>query len=155
MIVYKLSKQQYASDLSGKGAEMYGGRWNSKGIPIVYTSASRALCVAELAVNLALGLTPPDYRLVVIDIPEDSIYKLPRDQYPEDWRSVPHIDTTQLIGDSFILDSKHLVLKVESAVVQDEYNYLINPRHRLFSEVKTIEVQEFRFDSRLGSRGQR
>ncbi len=150
MIVYRLSKQVYASDLSGKGAELYGGRWNSKGTAVNYTSASRALCVAELAVNLPLIRTPLDYHIVTIDIPDNSIYELDQDAYPEDWRSVPHIDATQKIGDGFVMESKYLTLKVESAVVQDEYNFLINPAHKLFSKVKVISLEAFRFDSRLG-----
>lgn len=150
MIVYRLSKQLYASDLSGKGAELYGGRWNSKGNAINYTSASRALCVAELAVNLPLIRTPLDYHIVTIDIPDSSIFELDPKDYPLDWRSVPHIDATQKIGDAFVAEAKYLTLKVESAVVQDEYNYLINPRHKAFSKVKVMRLEEFRFDSRLG-----
>ena len=56
MIVYRLSKSKYSADLSGKGAEKAGGRWNSKGVAMVYTSASRALCTAEVAVHVPLGI---------------------------------------------------------------------------------------------------
>ena len=66
MIVFRLSKATYALDLSGKGAEKTGGRWNSKGIPMVYTSSSRALCTAEIAVHLPLGLVPSGYHLTTL-----------------------------------------------------------------------------------------
>ena len=65
MKVYRLSKAQFANDLSGKGAELAGGRLNSKGLPMLYTSSSRALCTAEIAVHTPLGIVPTDY--VIID----------------------------------------------------------------------------------------
>ncbi len=73
MIVYRLSKSKYSADLSGKGAEKAGGRWNSKGVAMVYTSASRALCTAEVSVHVPLGIVPVDYELVSIEIPDDSV----------------------------------------------------------------------------------
>ena len=61
MIVYRLCKSIYKKDLSGKGAEIAGGRWNSKGYAILYTSESRSLCTAEIAVHTPLGNVPADY----------------------------------------------------------------------------------------------
>ena len=74
MIVYRLTKAKYSHDRSGKGAEKTGGRWNSKGIPVVYTSESRALCTSEIAVHTPLGILPHDYMLITIEIPD---YDLP------------------------------------------------------------------------------
>ena len=76
MIVYRLSKKIYAHDLSGKGAELVGGRWNSKRNAMLYTGQSIALCVTEIAVHTPLGIIPKDYQLVHIEIPEDSIFEL-------------------------------------------------------------------------------
>ena len=70
MIVFRLSKAAYALDLSGKGAEKTGGRWNSKGVPMVYAGSSRALCTAEIAVHLPLGLVPAGYSLTQLEIPD-------------------------------------------------------------------------------------
>ncbi|NQU32919.1 MAG: RES family NAD+ phosphorylase [Bacteroidetes bacterium] len=74
MIVYRLTKAKYSNDLSGKGAAKTGGRWNSKGIPVVYTCESRALCTSEIAVHTPLGILPLDYMLITIEI---SDYDLP------------------------------------------------------------------------------
>lgn len=71
MIVFRLSKSTYTADLSGKGAEMSGGRWNSKGTAMVYTSQSKALCTVEIAVHTPLGNLPLDYTLVTISIPDE------------------------------------------------------------------------------------
>lgn len=150
MIVYRLSREKYCKDLSGKGAEMAGGRWNSKGIAMVYTSESRALCLAEIAVNLPIGMIPKDYCLSEIQIVENAEIQLVEEiQLTEDWNSFPHSSATQDIGDKFISENKYLVLKVPSAVVQGDYNYLINPNHSQFNKIEIINTEPFRFDERL------
>jgi len=150
MIVYRLAREKYKDDLSGKGAEITGGRWNSKGTALIYTSSSRALCVTEIAVHTPLGIIPEDYFLISIFIPED----IPTAAYnekklPEDWNSYPHGNATQIIGDNFVKDEKYIVLKVPSATVQGDYNYLINPRHKLINKIKIKETALFTFDERL------
>lgn len=149
MIVYRLSKKEYSRDLSGKGSELYGGRWNSQGVPIVYTCESRALCLAEIAVNVQLVRVPKNYFIITIEIPDSSIYELEPNSYPKAWRSFPHMDATQKLGDRFVEMGKQLTFKVESAVIQDEYNYLINPKHKNFSRVKIKKVEPFGFDARM------
>jgi RES domain-containing protein len=150
MIVYRLSRSVYSRDLSGKGAEKAGGRWNSKGVAVVYTSSSRALCVAEIAVHTPLGILPVDYHLVTIEIPDAvNIYKVSAASLPKDWRSIPHSGSTQKIGDAFIRENKFAIMKIPSAVVQGDFNYLINPAHKDFSLVKIASTEHFTFDDRL------
>lgn len=150
MNVYRLSKSEYINDLSGKGAQLTGGRWNSKGTAMLYTSHSRALCTAELAVHTATGNLPAGYRLAIIDIPDEiPIEEIKYDQLPNDWRSFPHPDSTQKIGDQFIKQNKFPVLKVPSAVVPGDFNYLINPAHRDSIKIKIIAHEPFEFDTRL------
>ena len=150
MIVYRLSKQAYINDLSGRGAELNGGRWNSKGTAIVYTSASRALAVLEVAVHTPLGFMPSDYFMATIGLPENSEFlKLDIDQLPEKWNSNPLIKATQQIGDNFVKANKYLALQVPSATVAGDFNYLLNPLHPNFKSVKIIAADFFEFDSRL------
>ncbi|MGY3214956.1 RES family NAD+ phosphorylase [Mucilaginibacter sp. HD30] len=150
MIVYRLSKQAYINDLSGYGAEKTGGRWNSKGIPILYTAASRALAVVEIAVHVPLGIIPTDYYLATIEIPNKaSIPRVEIADLPANWNKNPFTKTTQLIGDGFIKSNKHLMVQVPSATVTGDYNYLINPRHPDFKNVLIKSVDAFEFDLRL------
>jgi len=150
MIVFRLSKTKYSHDLSGKGAEKAGGRWNSKGVALVYTGESRALCTTEIAVHTPLGILPKDFELVTIDIPDSiKIFELNLKVLPADWRSIPHSGTTQELGDQFIKAGKHAVLKVPSAVVPGDFNYLINPFHKDFHKVKIAKTEKFDFDGRL------
>jgi RES domain-containing protein len=149
MIVYRLSKSKYSKDLSGKGAEKTGARWNSKGTPMLYTSASRALCTAEIAVHTPLGNVPGDYSIISLEVPDDSVLDLNSSTLPPDWKSFPHPDSTQKTGDKFISDGKYVVLKVPSAVVPGEYNFLLNPNHKYFQKVKILNIESFTFDERL------
>jgi RES domain-containing protein len=148
MIVFRLSKAKYSRDLSGTGAEKSGGRWNSKGIPMIYTAESRALCTTEIAVHIPLGNLPLDYELIILEIPESiRISELKTTDLPKTWKT--HSNATQKAGDTFIQEGKFLVLKVPSAVVQGDHNYLINPRHKDISKVKIQTIEAFEFDKRL------
>ncbi len=150
MIVYRLSKKSHINDLSGSGAKITGGRWNSKGIAILYTSSSRALCTTEIAVHSPLGIVPSDYWIAAIEFPDTTdILELDPATIPRDWNLFPHPHSTQAIGDNFIKTGKFLVLKAPSAVVQGDYNFLLNPAHAKFSKVKIISTEPFKFDERL------
>ena len=150
MIVYRLSAQAYCTDLSGYGAEKSGGRWNSKGIPVLYTAASRALAVVEIAVHMPLGLIPVSYFLTVIELPDDvTMIAVPITELPVNWNRNPFIKATQSIGDKFIKDNNALILQVPSASVQGDYNYLVNPHHHDFENVHIKSSTAFEFDLRL------
>ncbi len=149
MIVFRLCRARHARDLSGKGAELAGGRWNSRGVGLLYTAESRALCTAELAVHLPLGNLPEGYQMVAIEAPQHSVGNIERADLPADWDSFPYAPFTQQIGDEFVRSGSLLVLRVPSAVVQGEYNCLINPKHADFGEVKILDVESYCFDRRL------
>lgn len=150
MIVFRLSRITYAEDLSGIGARITGGRWNSPGVALVYTSESRALCTAEIAVHTGLGLLPSQYQLTSIVIPEEvTISTIEMDKLPPGWRVFPYPPFTRIIGDLFVKENRHLVLKVPSAVVPGDFNYLINPAHREMDQVKIVKTETFDFDERM------
>ncbi|MDO6391362.1 RES family NAD+ phosphorylase [Pontibacter sp. BT731] len=150
MIVYRLSRKLYCNDLSGKGAELAGGRWNSKGIAVLYTSESIALCTVEIAVHMPLGIVPKDYYLVTIELPDDApIGEIHEKNLASSWKSFPHSSVTQKVGDSYVRDGAYLILKVPSATVQGTFNYLVNPRHPAFHKVRILKTEPFVFDKRL------
>jgi RES domain-containing protein len=150
MMLFRLSKTKYADDLSGKGAEIAGGRWNSKGTPMIYTAESRALCIAELAMHLPLGIVPKDFSFISFTIPDNiPVLKLSTKQLPTNWNEYPHPNETQEIGDRFIRENKFLVMRVPSVVVYEEYNYIINPRHSLMQKVQVSDLSPFKFNDRL------
>ena len=150
MIVFRLSKKEFVNDLSGKGAELAGGRWNSIGNAILYTAQNRALCTAEIAVHTPLGIIPENYFLVSIETPKrPKMQTVKKAVLGKSWKSFPHSDQTKKIGDIFLKQNRALILKVPSAVIQGEFNYLINPKHQTFDQVKVIHIEPFEFYSRL------
>lgn len=150
MIVFRLSKKKYAKDFNGKGAAMFGNRWNSKGIEIIYTAESRALAMAEVAVHLTLATLPSDYVMIEIEIPEKIKFDtVDSKKLNWNWNSFPHKMDTQLIGDQLIHENKWCLLKVPSAVVKGDFNVLINPYHAGFKKIKIVKITPFPFDERL------
>lgn len=150
MIVYRLASKKYSNDLTGIGAEITGGRWNYKGTRVLYTADSRALCMAEIAVHTPVGIMPKDYYMITIEIPDYSqITQLETKILPKDWRKFPYSRLTQELGDNFINKNEVLYIKVPSAVVQGDYNILINPQHSDSDKVKILKIEDFDFDERI------
>lgn len=149
MIVFRLSRSVYANDLSGRGAEIAGGRWNNKGIPLIYTAQNISLCMAEVAVHLPLGILPKDYTLISIEIPDDDFEVVSLSDFKVESIRDLYYETTQKIGNEFVKNSAKMMLKVPSVVVQGEFNILINPRHSDIHKVKIIKTETFEFDRRL------
>ena len=149
MIVYRLSREKYKDKLSGYGASLNGQRWNSKGTEVIYVAQSRALANCEVAVHLALGILPKDYFMVEIEIPDSvKILELKGSGLPNGWNSIPCRPAAQFIGDEFVQQNSHLGLKVPSAVVKGDFNFILNPRHVDFKKVKIIGTEPFPFDPR-------
>jgi RES domain-containing protein len=151
MRLYRLVREKYLDGtLSGEGARRGGGRWNNKGISMVYTSEHPALALLEMRAHIVSPATPPiDYHMVVIDCPESSILTLSVADLPQNWDSTPIGPKTTEIGDQFIGENEFLVLRVPSAVLQIGNNFLLNPKHALMKEVSVIQSYVQKFDPRL------
>jgi RES domain-containing protein len=103
MKLFRLAKAKYSRGLSGKGAEIAGGSWNSKGTPMRYTAQSIALATTEIAVHVPLGILPKGYVAITYELAEGvTILELKPDQWPANFKSTPHSHSTQVIGDKFI-----------------------------------------------------
>lgn len=153
MKLFRLCRKIFAEPLNGKGAALYGARWNSKGTEIIYTSSNRSLAMAEVAVHLTLATLPEDMVMITITLPPNApILKIDIKDLPFTWNYFPETDALHLIGDRFVREGKYLALKVPSAVTQGDFNLLINPHHRLFSKVKISEIEKFPVNKRLISR---
>ena len=150
MQVYRICRSRYQNDLSGSGAERVGGRWNSKGIPAIYTSESRALAMLELAVHLPIKIFHNDLVLLTIELPPDAlIRKLAVSELPLDWQSLPTPNSTRNFGDKLLRSNSHLAFALPSVVIPAEFNYLIDPLHEQSRSIKIIDVAEVNFDKRL------
>lgn len=138
--------------LSGQGAALSAGnRWNSEHTRLVYTSETRSLAVLEVLVhfNSAQNL-PTDRLLLEIDVPDElhALHTTPS-KLPMDWDLKPPGGSTQRIGDSFVEAMQAPLLKVPSAIVPGEWNWLINPAHPDAREIRITAQHPLPFDSRL------
>ncbi|MDF2432826.1 MAG: hypothetical protein JWP44_2457 [Mucilaginibacter sp.] len=149
MILYRIVKCDYAGDLNGTGARLYGGRWNSEGKPAIYLASSRSLAVLEVLVHLPPLMLPNNYCLVEIEVPDTSITELSIDGLPANWRDISPPLVLKQKGDEFLKKQEHLLLKLPSSIVPMEYNYLLNPLHQAMAKVKILKKAPFDFDGRL------
>ena len=154
MRVFRIEREKYLeSTLLGIGASLSKGfRWNSLNTRLVYTSESRALATLEVAVHLDIQEDLPNDRYYVgIDIPDSlEILEVHLDDLPIGWDSKPPSLITQIIGDMFVRGMDAAVLKVPSAIVPVEHNYLINPFHQDIKKISVFSVNRMSFDSRMG-----
>lgn len=148
MIAYRIARAKYIDDLSGTGARKAGGRWNLIGVPILYLAQSRALAMVELLGHVQVKTMPLDFQLAEIDFPGELVADLAV-ALPNRWDAIPTSPETAHIGSDWVASQASLVLKVPSAHVQEEYNYLVNPLHPRSSEVRVVATRPFAFDARL------
>ncbi len=150
MIVYRIDRAKRKNNLlSGVGAEKIGGRWNEIGTRAVYTSQHISLSYLEVVMHLDITEDLPSDRILVhIEIPDEvPVYELQK--LPKDWNTFPYNSKTQEIFTKFVTENKFAVLKVPSAIVKDEFNYILNPLHIDFHRISVVKIQKFNFDSRL------
>ncbi|HEX4765718.1 MAG TPA: RES family NAD+ phosphorylase [Lichenihabitans sp.] len=139
MRAWRICREPFA-DLSGEGARLHGGRWNSPGRPLVYAAASAALAVLEVRVHLDLSwdVLPDDYVLIEIDLDAaglETVEVLPADPLA--------------FGNEWLAARRSAVLEVPSAIVPEARNRLLNPLHPDAGRVLTVGRRSFRFDARL------
>ena len=149
MIVYRITRTKYANDLSGEGARLNGGRWNQKLIPCVYTSESRALATLEYTVNINIDTIPRALSVVTIEIPENNIQVISLNDLPGDWYNFPTPPSAMQFGTKLLTVAKTSVIKIPSAVIHDEFNYLLNPIHSEASFFRIVSVKDFIYDVRI------
>lgn len=149
MKVYRISKCKYINDLSGYGAFMNGGRWNSVNTRMLYSSQSASLALLETLAHLPSYLAPEGFCLLSLEIPSKEIQELKKEYLPANWNQYPNVFATQKIGDDFINKNNKLILKVPSCIINSEYNYLINPLNEKIKDVKIISIENIEVDKRL------
>lgn len=137
--------------LSGEGALLYGGRWNSPGQPAVYLGDSLALAAMELLVHLGTLEILETYRKMPVYVPEDLVMHIEPGELPTGWESGPRT-TTRDIGDRWLAGRQSVALQVPSAVVHGDSNLILNPTHPDMRRLSIGRISDFRFDERLGHR---
>jgi RES domain-containing protein len=143
------SRKHAATAFDGEGARLYGGRWNSEGTPMVYTAETLALATCEWRVHLDAWPPPP---MVMIPVEFDPALVWEPKNLPLTWNTVPPSLESAHFGDAWVADKRSVILRVPSAVVPGESNYLINPRHPDFAQLRIGTPSEYLPDPRFGPR---
>lgn len=149
MVIYRLVRSTYKDDFSGTGAYLYGGRWNSKGMYALYAAAHISLAVLEMVVNLDKSVltSVSSYHLIEISLSDSLVYPFKHGELKEGW--IRDREFTQFIGDGFLNSQSGLVLEIQSAVIPEESNFLINPGHPDFEKLTIGKSVPYNLDERL------
>lgn len=147
IISYRIVKEKHAHRaFDGEGARLYGGRWNSQGAAVVYTSDSLALCCLEVSVNLPSYEVLKDFVYFKLSFDE----KFVRDADLQDgWNDRPISKVSQGIGDNWIRERDSAVLRVPSVIIPEGNNYLINFNYQDSNQIKIGDPISLDFDPRL------
>ncbi len=150
MRVWRICRARYAGQaFSGLGARRFGGRWNSPGVPMVYSSSSLALAAIELFVHLEPAQQPNDLVAIAASLPkEEPAQTLQPNQLPPHWWS-DDFEPLRILGDQWIRDRGSLAMRVPSAALRMEWNVLINPLHSAIATLEIEPPQPFHFDARM------
>ena len=150
LTAWRIYKKRFAkSPFTGEGARLYGGRWNSPGHPVIYLAQSQALAALEILVHLEAADALKHYQVCPVSFSDALVETIEMADLPANWRKDPAPARLRAIGDEWIESKRSAVLRVPSAIVAAENNYLLNPGHADFSGVKLGKGQGFRFDRRL------
>lgn len=148
---WRIVKPKYRADkaFDGEGARLYGGRWNSRGVSVVYAAQSQSLAVLEMLVHLDTADLLQAYVFFEVIIDEALISALAESDLPRDWQSDPAPPRLREIGDIWAESNASVVLRVPSSLIPTEYNYILNPKHPEFGRLQFGKPVPYRYDARL------
>jgi RES domain-containing protein len=151
IVAWRLIKARNAATaFDGEGARVEGGRWNPRGVPVVYLSDHPALAALEIFVHLKGAAAKIKFALFRVEIPaEVPVLELAVADLPAGWRNEPPTPGTMAVGEKWVGEGKAAVLKVPSVLVPAAANLVLNPRHPDAPKVRIGPAENFSFDPRM------
>jgi RES domain-containing protein len=152
VLLYRIAKSKYIRDLSGEGSNRGGGRWNYKGVPLIYTADSTALATLETLVHSPLHLIPKNIAIAILELPDSlEVTKIESNDLPDEWWSYPAPIALAEIGNGWSQQQSTVALSVPSSVTPfgEGRNYLLNPLHPNFNQISIVSVEKYIYDYRL------
>lgn len=148
MRVYRITREKYANTIEASGRS---NRWNREKQYVIYAAASRSLAALELVAHRNAIMEGLVYKMVVIDLPDthDFVTQVDLSKLPKKWDALENRFLTQKLGTDWCQEKQSPVLQVPSAIIKEEYNYIINTQHPDFSKVKIETTEDFVWDKRL------
>jgi RES domain-containing protein len=147
--LYRICRRAHR-ELDGEGARLYGGRWNTPGRAVVYTSSTMALAALEYLVHLDPRDVPSDLVAMTIEVPDDIPFEtVEAATLPGGWEREPEPPACKAMGDAWVDAGRTLALRVPAAPIPEETNVLLNPRHSAAPRVRIVGQRPFFYDPRL------
>jgi RES domain-containing protein len=149
MYVFRLCRAGFKA-LDGEGARLYGGRWNSPGRPVIYTSSTLALAALEYLVHVEPADAPADLVALTIEIPDAlPVQTVAVSSLPKGWAKATGSTACQDIGDAWLAAGACSLLRVPAAPIPEDANVLVNPLHPAAAKIAIVSERPFTFDPRL------
>lgn len=150
VVAWRIVKRRLArTAFDGEGARRFGGRWNSKGVAVIYLAQSQSLAALEILVHIDSPQLLERYVAVPVSIDPTLITRIELSSLPKNWKTYPPPKKITAIGDDWVAAARSVVLQVPSVIVPLENNYLLNPRHPDFRKLQIGKPVPFKFDPRL------
>lgn len=135
---------------SGQGAKEAGGRWNSVGTAMVYTSEAASLTMLETLVHLHAASLLDSFTLLSVEVPDERVQEIDSTILPDNWAASEAPAVLAEIGDQWVRSGEAVALRIPSALSPVEYNFLLSPVHPEYARiVRNAVTVDFRFDERL------
>lgn len=138
-----------ATAFTGEGARLYGGRWSSPGVRVVYVSEHQSTAALETLVHVLPAGAGERYKAFQVEWPDELTEPFPLRNLPRDWRASPPSRSTMQIGDSWARERRSVALALPSAITPADTNFLLNPEHPDFPQIRIAAPDAFEFDPRL------
>lgn len=150
---WRIIKWKYADHaFDGEGSWRYGSRWSSPGVRVAHASGSLSLATLEVLVHMQSIVPLAAYSVWTVEFREDIVKELPEDDLPGNWRTYPAPFELRALGDAWLRRESSLLLRVPSAIISHEFNYLINPAHGDFSKLQISGPKSLDVDPRVFGR---
>ncbi len=147
MLVYRITIAKYAGKLIASGR---AARWNPNEVNMIYTASSRSLACLENAVHRSQAGLSGLFTIMTIEIPANlKIKTISLNDLSADWTNYNQMYITQNLGERWVKENETAVLQVPSSIIDEEVNYLLNPEHKDFEQVRIIKTRPFVFDKRI------
>ena len=149
MTLFRIAHPDYVDPFDGEGARRYGGRWNPKGVPLLYYATTLALAALEKRVHTPAAALGRTWKTITIEVPDALVMLANPAGLPTDWADEPAPNSTKRLGNDWVKAGSSLGLLVPSTIIPSELNALLNPVHRDLSQVRHLKTEDFVFDPRL------
>jgi RES domain-containing protein len=147
---WRIVKNKHASHaFDGKGARQYGSRWTSPGVPVAFAAETLSLAVLEVLVHLESTAPLADYATFTIEYPDGLVEDLGPATLPGNWRDSPAPAALQAVGDAWVARGRSVLLRVPSAIIPCEHNFVINSAHSDFAQLLIAGPIPFKVDRRV------